>query len=240
MAVDVAAVAAAIRAVAPECYIIVDGIQHAAHGHLDIGSYDIDGYAISPYKMFSRHGYGIAWISDRLTALPHDSLMDGPEGNWELGTRDTGAYATLSDVVGYLDWLGGYFSESDNRRTRLEAAGAAIHTHERSLTDALLHGTGNIAGLADMPGVEIIGGLDNPRREGLVACWVEGRETPGIISALSKRGIRVHIRKADHYSRNILDPLNRPDCIRISLCHYNTLSEVAVFLTTMREIIGTA
>ena len=34
-------------------FIIVDGIQHAAHGGIDVESYDIDGYVISPYKMFS-------------------------------------------------------------------------------------------------------------------------------------------------------------------------------------------
>jgi len=38
MGVDVAAIAAAIRAVSPDCWIIVDGIQHAAHGQTDIAS----------------------------------------------------------------------------------------------------------------------------------------------------------------------------------------------------------
>jgi cysteine desulfurase / selenocysteine lyase len=60
MALDVAAVSAAIRKVAADCFIIVDGIQHAAHGRIDIASYDVDGYFVSPYKMFSRHGYGMA------------------------------------------------------------------------------------------------------------------------------------------------------------------------------------
>ncbi len=237
MGVDLAAIAGAIRAVAPDCYIIVDGIQHAAHGQLDIESYGIDGYAISPYKVFSRHGYGIAWISDRLSALPHDSLIGGPEGNWELGTRDTGAYATLADVVSYFDWLGGEVSDETDQRARFIAAGKAIHDHEQALTNAMLHGTGNLKGLAEMEQVKIIGGLDNPRREGLVACWIEGRETGEVIKALSDRGIRTHIRKADHYSGNILDPLGRPDCIRVSMCHYNTIGEVSQFLTAMREIV---
>lgn len=237
MGVDVAAVAAAIRAVAPDCYIIVDGIQHAAHGRLDIDSYGIDGYAISPYKVFSRHGYGIAWISDRLTALPHDSLIGAPEGNWELGTRDNGSYATFIDVVKYFEWLGGHFSDSADPRTRIEAAGTAIRAHEKTLTDAMLHGTGNLKGLANMERVRIIGGVDNPRREGLVACVVEGMETPDVIAALNERGIRCHIRKADHYSGNILDPLGLPNCIRVSMCHYNTLGEVGQFLTAMREIV---
>jgi len=164
MGVDVAAIVKTIRAVAPDCFIIVDGIQHAAHGDIDIDSYDIDGYAISPYKVFSRHGYGIAWISDRLTKLPHDSLIDGPADNWEMGTRDTGSYATFSQVVYYFEWLGSQFNESLDRRARIVAAGKAIHAHERSLTDAMLHGTGNLKGLADFDAVKIIGGIDNPQR----------------------------------------------------------------------------
>lgn len=236
MAVDVAAISAVIRATAPECLIITDGIQHAAHGHLDIAAYGIDGYAISPYKMFSRHGYGVAWISDRLSVLSHDALTGGPETNWELGTRDTGSYATLSDVVSYLDWLGGNFTDSDDTRTRLEAAGAAIHAHEKSLTDAMLHGTGNLKGLADMAGVHVIGGIDNPRREGLVALTVDTVASDQVVAKLSDQGIRVHIRKADHYSGNILKPLNLSSCVRVSMCHYNTLQEVAQFLTAMQDI----
>ena len=60
MSMDIAKIAKEIRSISPNCYIIVDGIQHAAHGQIDIESYNIDGYVISPYKMFSRHGL---WIS---------------------------------------------------------------------------------------------------------------------------------------------------------------------------------
>ena len=68
MGVDVGAIARAVRARAPDCLIIVDGIQRAAHGRIDVASYGIDGYVVSPYKMFSRHGYGLAWLSPRLAA----------------------------------------------------------------------------------------------------------------------------------------------------------------------------
>ena len=237
MGVDVAAVAGAIREAAPDALIIVDGIQHASHGLIDIASYDIDGYVISPYKVFSRHGYGVAWTSPRLNALPHDALIDGPEGNWELGTRDTGAYATMSDVVGYFEWLGGEVSEATDRRARIEAAGAAIHAHEKCLTNAMIHGTGNLAGLADLPGVTILGGAGNPAREGLVSITLDGMEASDLVTALRKRGIRTHTRKADHYSGNILNPLGLPAAVRVSLCHYNSIDEVAAFLTAMREIV---
>ncbi len=236
MGMDVAAISKAIRAVSPDCYIIVDGIQHAAHGQIDIASYDVDGYVISPYKMFSRHGYGLAWISDRLTDLPHDSLVGGPEQNWELGTRDTGAYATISEVVDYLEWLGSNVTESVDKRTRFIAAGAAIHAHEKTLTDAMINGIGNLPGLVEMDKVKIIGGVDNPAREGLVSLVVDGLNSADVVKKLNEQGIRTHLRKADHYSGNILDPLGLDGCVRVSMCHYNSEHEVAQFLAAMKTI----
>lgn len=237
MGVDVAAIAAAIREVAPECFIIVDGIQHAAHGQIDLTAYGVDGYVISPYKMFSRHGYGLAWISDRLSALPHNALLDGPELNWEMGTRDTGAYATMLDVVSYVEWLGAQVSDSEDRRERIRAAGRAIHDHEQALTDAMLHGTGNLPGLAEMPGVNVIGGVDNPAREGLVCFWHADVSALDIVARLNAAGVRTHVRKADHYSGNILNPLGVEASVRVSLCHYNTVEEVARFLAVMKELV---
>ncbi len=237
MGMDVAGIAKAIRAKAPEALIIVDGIQHACHGGIDIASYDIDGYVVSPYKVFSRHGYGVAWASDRLSALQHDALVGGPQGNWELGTRDTGAYATFSDVVEYFEWLGSRVSDATDPRARIEAAGRAIHDHEAALTNAMLHGTGNLPGLAEMEGVSIVGGSDNPAREGLVSFYVAGRPSPELVAALSDLGIRTHTRKADHYSGNILTPLGQSDCVRVSLAHYNTEAEVAAFLSAVKRIL---
>ena len=236
MGMDVAAISKAIRAVAPDCFIIVDGIQHAAHGLMDIAAYDIDGYVISPYKMFSRHGYGLAWISDRLTQLPHDSLVDGPAENWELGTRDTGSYATMLEVMNYLDWLGGQVAPDAKGRDRFVAAGKAIHAHEKTLTDAMIHGTGNLDGLAEMEKVHIIGGVDNPAREGLVSLYVDGVSSVDVVAKLNAQGIRTHLRKAHHYSGNILNPLGLDVCVRVSMCHYNSTHEVAQFLAAMKEI----
>ena len=236
MGMDVEAISKAIRAVAPDCFIIVDGIQHAAHGLMDIAAYDIDGYVISPYKMFSRHGYGLAWISDRLTHLPHDSLVDGPAENWELGTRDTGSYATMLEVMNYLDWLGGQVAPDAKGRDRFVAAGKAIHAHEKTLTDAMIHGTGNLDGLAEMEKVHIIGGVDNPAREGLVSLYVDGLSSVDVVAKLNAHGSRTHLRKADHYSGNILNPLGLDGCVRVSMCHYNSTHEVAQFLAAMKEI----
>ncbi|SDY70161.1 aminotransferase class V-fold PLP-dependent enzyme [Citreimonas salinaria] len=236
MGMDVAAIVKEIRKVSPDCFIIVDGIQHAAHGQIDLDAYDVDGYAISPYKVFSRHGYGVAWLSDRLSVLPHEQLMGAPEKVWEFGTRDPGSYATMSDVVSYFEWLGGQVSDTQDRRGKIEAAGRAIHEYEKHLTTSLIHGTGNLPGLSNMDHVEIIAGADNPAREGVVSISVKGKSSVDVVEILNAQGIRTHSRKADHFSGNVLKPLGLDDCIRISMCHYNTEHEIAQLLTALNEL----
>ncbi|MBL1435217.1 MAG: aminotransferase class V-fold PLP-dependent enzyme [Rhodobacteraceae bacterium] len=237
MAMDVEAIAATIRKTAPDCLIIVDGIQYAAHGGLDIEAYGIDGYVISPYKVFSRHGYGLAWISDRLAALPHDSLIGAPDAPWEMGTRDVGAYAAFSEVVRYFEWLGGRVSNAKTSRALIEAAGRAMATQEWALTELMLTGNASQRGLANMPGAIIIGGIKNPARRGLVSVAFSGMDSGELVGALSARGIRSHVRKADHYSGNVLVPLGLESCVRVSLCHYNTADEVLTMLAALEDIL---
>ena len=239
MALDVQAIAAAIRAKAPGAMIIVDGIQHASHGRIDCAAYGIDGYAVSPYKVFSRHGYGIGWASDRLTACVKDQIIGGPQASWELGTRDSGAYATFSDVVDYFDWLGTQVSSANSRRARIEAAGLAIHDHEADLLAAMLHGLGNARGLAEMPGVSLIGGSGVTGREGVISLTLAGMASADLVAFLQRHGIRVHIRQNDHYCGNVLGPLGLTSCVRVSICHYNSRDEVSRFLAAMELALAT-
>ena len=238
MTVDIAAVVEVIREASPDCIIVLDGIQHAAHGGLSLGEIDIDGYAVSAYKVFSRHNYGFAWLSPRLALLPHDHLDGTADDFWELGTRDTSAFACTSKVVEYFDWLGSQFTDAEDRRSRILAAGKAISKHERELIELTINGNEAQRGLRDMPEVFLIGGYDNPSREGLVSIIVEGRPCADVVAELNQRGIRTHVRKADYFSGNILTPLNRPTCIRVSMCHYNNADEVLKFLCALQEIIS--
>ncbi|MCH8105944.1 MAG: aminotransferase class V-fold PLP-dependent enzyme [Proteobacteria bacterium] len=237
ISVDVKAVANAIREVSPDCIIIVDGIQHAPHGDLHVDTYDVDAYTISAYKVFSRHNYGFAWVSPRLSTLPHDHLDGTPADFWELGTRDTSAFACFSEVVNYLDWLGSQSVDSDDRRERILAAGKSIHEQEAGLVKAMFDGIEGQKGLRDMPEVKVIGGYDNSQREGLVSLYIEAVPCADVVSRLNAEGVRTHVRKNDYFSGNILEPLNRPTCVRVSMCHYNTGEEVLQFLRVMESIV---
>ena len=236
MSLDVRAIVKKIRSVSPDCLIIVDGIQHSSHGGIDIDSYDIDGYVVSPYKMFSRHGYGIAWASDRLSNMQKEQLVNGPAENWELGTRDTGTFATFSDVVDYLEWLGSNFTKSKSAREKLNAASKAINSHEREIVSLIINGTQKTLGLSAIKTIKIIGKSSLEPREGVISFYVEGIRSNLIVEKLRQKNIRVHIRKNDHYCGNILNPLNLKDCIRLSICHYNSKKEAVEFLKAINQI----
>jgi cysteine desulfurase/selenocysteine lyase len=155
-----------------------------------------------------------------------------------MGTRDTASYATLSDVVGYFEWLGEQAGGGTSRRDRFLAAAKVIKAHEKTLTDTMIQGTGNLRGLKDLENVQIIGGIDNPAREGLVSLTITGIPSVDVVKRLNEEGVRTHLRKADHYSGNILDPLGLDSCIRVSMCHYNTVEEITRFLAVVNEIHG--
>ena len=53
-----------------------------------------------------------------MSILPHDRLIESPEDSWEMGTRDTASYATFTEVFNYVDWLGGHFKMSTDRRKK--------------------------------------------------------------------------------------------------------------------------
>ncbi|GHA88282.1 aminotransferase class V-fold PLP-dependent enzyme [Modicisalibacter luteus] len=238
MVQDVTGIAQAIRSISPECYIIVDGIQHAPHGALDVAAYGADGYVISLYKIFCRFNNGYAWVSPRLSTVAHDRLSGKSDDAWELGSRDPSALAGADEMVKYLEWLGGHFTDSSSRRERIVAAGQAMHEHEQAMVARLIEGTKSLAGLRSLPGVRLIGEGDSPSREGVVSFAVEGIDAKQVVAYMGERGIRVHARSDDVFSGNILRPLGLTSVTRISLAHYNAPSEIDECLLVLGTMLA--
>jgi len=237
MHVDVAAIAAEIRRVAPECFIIVDGIQHAAHGRVDVDDYGIDGYVVSGYKLFSRHNFGVAWVSDRLATAPHDQLDGAPPHVWELGTRDASAYAAFSEIVRYLEWLGAEVApEASSPREQIELAAKAIRRQEQDLVDAMMWGTGGLDGLGKLDAVTVIGPDNSEHRSGMVSFTIDGVDSLTVVDELNNDGVRTHARKRDYYSAGVLVPLGIENCVRASASHYNSRAEVERLLGTVNRL----
>jgi len=105
---------------------------------------------------------------------------------------------------------------------------------------ALMFGTGNLAGLADLRGVvTILGGTEQPRpRGGLVNSFTLDNPAPAcdnVSQAQRPRDPEPRVRKADHYSGNILTPLGLDAAVR-GLCAINSMDEVRALLTAMKDI----
>ena len=65
---------------------------------------------------------------------------------------------------------------------------------------------------------------------------MEGVAAGDIVRFLEARGVCVHTRTRDAYSRHTLEALDLSECVRVSLCHYNTCEEIAVLLGLLRQV----
>ena len=111
-----------------------------------------------------------------------------------------------------------------------------IKEFERELINLMVEGTKDMKGLKYLPNLNAIGGFDNENRAGLISIYSDHLNSFEIVRLLKEKGIRVHVRKDDHYSGTILKPLGLSSCVRVSICHYNTKEEVLHFLAAMNEI----
>ena len=103
---DIESIVAAARAIKPDLYIVVDAVQHAPHGIIDLKELPIDGINIAPYKFFGCRGMGLAWLSDRAALFPHDKLSGKGKSVWDLGSSDPAQFAMFSEVINYVCSLG--------------------------------------------------------------------------------------------------------------------------------------
>ena len=135
-----------------------------------------------------------------------------------------------------MTWLGSNFTKSNNIREQLNAAAKAIKSHEHEIVSLIINGTAEFPGLSKIKKIHIIGKSSSNPREGVISFYVDGISSSFVVEQLRKNNIRVHIRKNDHYCGNILTPLKLKDCIRLSICHYNSTDEAKEFLKVINRV----
>ncbi|WP_201326300.1 aminotransferase class V-fold PLP-dependent enzyme, partial [Burkholderia sp. E168m23] len=144
---DIETIVARAREKKPDLFIVVDAVQHAPHGVIDLQRTPVDGINFAPYKYFGCRGSGMSWLSPRAAALPHHRLAAKENGVWELGSPAPAQFAVVSSIVDYVAWIGRYFTDSDDRRTLFVEGMHRIELHERALLAALLDGLRAIDGV---------------------------------------------------------------------------------------------
>ncbi len=235
---DVKTIITEARKIKPDLYVLIDAVQYAPHGPIDVEEYGADAYAFGPYKAYCVKGIGFAHMSDRLANLPHWRLLDKPVTNWVLGSPAHMMYACWSATVDYLCWLGSHFTESEDRRAQMIAAKDAIHTHMKALLHRAMFGTEEIEGLFKINHVDV---ADMPEDIGNRLCiflfQLAGMDASTAIGRYNQEhGVRLAARIMDAYSAVPLKALGWESAVRLSGAHYNTPEEIDIFLKATKAL----
>ncbi|CAN7373302.1 aminotransferase class V-fold PLP-dependent enzyme [Variovorax sp. LjRoot290] len=226
------------RAVKPDLYIVVDAVQHAPHGLIDLQKTPVDGLNIAPYKFFGCRGSGMSWLSERASVLPHHKLAGKKKDFWDLGSAAPWQFAVVTEIVNYVCWLGGRFIASDDRRTLFASGIQSIELHERALLARMLNGSEGIAGLRRMDGVKVfLDHEDLTKRDLILAIGIENLEHAQAVREYEKRGVIVYERVATSlYSKRMLHSFGLEGAVRVSPLHCNSATDIDRFLKVTREI----
>jgi cysteine desulfurase / selenocysteine lyase len=205
--------------------VLLDSCQSVPHGPVNLATLGVDFAVFSGHKMLGPSGVGVLYgREDLLAAMPpfltggsmielvrmEGSSYAPPPQRFEAGVPMTSQAVGLAAAVDYLSAIG-----MD-----------AVAEHERELTAAAL------AGLAELPGVRIIGptGLDG--RGGAVSFVVDDVHAHDVGQVLDDEGVAVRV------GHHCAWPLHRrfgvAATVRASFAVYNTVDEVRVLIDSVR------
>ncbi|QNK65254.1 aminotransferase class V-fold PLP-dependent enzyme [Variovorax sp. PAMC26660] len=235
---DIEEIVRRARAIKPDLYIVVDAVQHAPHGLIDLQKTPVDGINIAPYKFFGCRGSGLTWVSDRAAVLPHHKLAGKKPDYWDLGSAAPWQFAVLTEIVDYVCWLGSHFTDATDRRALFVAGITHIELHERALLATLLEGTPNATGLREIKGVNVfLDHEDLSKRDLILGIGFDRIDCTQAVVEYGKRGVTVYERVATSiYSKRMLESFGLAGTVRVSPLHCNSIADMEKFLRITREI----
>ncbi|WP_198086887.1 aminotransferase class V-fold PLP-dependent enzyme [Variovorax sp. E3] len=235
---DMEAIVRRAREIKPDLYILVDAVQHAPHGLIDLHKTPVDGINLAPYKFFGCRGSGLTWVSERAAVLPHHKLAGKKPGYWDLGSAATWQFAVFTEIVDYVCWLGGHFTDATDRRGLFVAGITHIELHERALLALLLDGNANATGMREMRGVEVfLDHEDLTKRDLILGIGFERIDCTQAVVEYARRGVTVYERVATSiYSRRMLESFGLAGTVRVSPLHCNSVADVEKFLHITAQI----
>jgi cysteine desulfurase/selenocysteine lyase len=205
---------------------VLDACQSVPHGPVDFKALGVDFAVFSGHKMLGPSGIGVLYgRRELLEALPPfltggsmiemvrmaKSTFAPPPARFEAGVPMTSQAVALGAAVDYLKAVG---------MDRIAA-------HEHVLTEAALRG------LAEIPGVRIVGPLDTVDRGGAVSFDVEGIHAHDAGQVLDSLGVAVRV--GHHCAWPLHQRMDVAATVRASFYLYNTLDEVDALVDAVRE-----
>jgi cysteine desulfurase/selenocysteine lyase len=205
---------------------LLDACQSVPHSPIDFRDLGVDFAVFSGHKMLAPSGIGVLYgRRELLEALPPfltggsmiemvhmaKSTFAPPPQRFEAGVPMTSQAVGLGAAVDYLRVVG---------MDRVAA-------HEHALTEAALKG------LAEIPGVRIVGPTEAVDRGGAVSFVIDGVHPHDAGQVLDSLGIAVRV--GHHCAWPLHRRLGIPASVRASFYLYNDLDEVAALLDGVRE-----
>ncbi|TJZ73598.1 cysteine desulfurase [Chitiniphilus eburneus] len=206
--------------------VLVDAAQAMAHDIIDVQDLDADFLVFSGHKVFGPTGIGALWArGDLLAGMPpwqgggemiervsfSGTTYQAPPYRFEAGTPPM---AQAVGLAAALDWLGALDRP-------------ALAAYEDMLRATLEHG------LAALPGVRVVGTA--PGKGPLVSAAFEQAHPFDVAQFLDARDIAVRV--GTHCAQPLMETLQLPGTLRISLCAYNTVTEVEALLSALADTL---
>lgn len=237
---DIETIVKEARKIKPDLYIIVDSVQHAPHGIIDVEKTPVDAMNFAPYKFFGVRGSGVAYLSERAAKLPHHRLFGKAEDDWQLGSPVPAHYAVISEIVDYVCWIGRQFTNESDKRSLYVEGMKRIALHEQGLLEIMLNGTDRVRGIRHIPGVTVhLDYEDLSTRDLIVAMSIEGLDTVEAVRLYEQENIIVYERVASSIlSKRMLESFGLTGAVRVSPLHCNSVEDIEEFLRVTEKIAG--
>ncbi|MGB7606113.1 MAG: aminotransferase class V-fold PLP-dependent enzyme [Lutisporaceae bacterium] len=236
---DIETIVREARKIKPDLFIVIDAVQHAAHGIIDIEKTPVDGMNFGAYKFFGCRGIGVGYLSDRLSKLSHHKILEKPVDEWRLGSPVPLQLASISEVVNYVCWIGSKFTDKTNKRELYVEGMTRIKLHERALLDRMLNGTEEVKGLRYIKGVTVYPDCkDLTNRDLILPIGFEKVSYEQAVDEYEKRGVIVReSQKSSMFFRRILEAFGMEGALRVSPLHCNSPEDIDLFLKITQEIV---
>jgi cysteine desulfurase/selenocysteine lyase len=205
--------------------VLIDGCQAVPRMPVDVQAIGCDFYVFSGHKAYGPSGIGVLYGRyDVLSAMPpwqtgggmilnvgrYDTEFQAPPHRFEAGTPDISGAVGLGLAIDFIEQIGR----------------EAIRDHEEELTGYALDR------LSRIPGLNLVGG--GQRRLSVLSFDLEGVHPHDVGTILDQHNVAVRV--GNHCAQPLMDRLELPGVVRVSLGVYNDEADIDRLVTAIEAV----